>query len=97
MKHRFKVPIHVALEEALSSVGDIIHSVNDIMADFGLLEKLTVRSPLFFMEVTVDKEPTHAELVKIREVIEEQFQEKLAKYKPTVAPVSEWTHERILA
>ena len=97
LKFRLRIPIEVALEEALPSIGDIIHSVNDTMEGFGFSEKLTLRSTLFHFEVTIERKPTTEECEKLAGILQSFFEQRLPQLKPMVGGISDWSCEVVLA
>ncbi len=84
---RYRIPIYVALEQVIPTCAEVVNAVNESMALFGFHEKITLQSPLLFLEITFAEIPT--EVTKFREEIKKIINEKLG-YEVRVADFNEW-------
>jgi hypothetical protein len=89
----YLIPITCDLGKTLSSVGEIVDSVNDSMANFGFPEKMALRSEICTMRLDAKRALTGEEKQKIHAMMQKTYQEKLPDNDIQVAPPHEWREE----
>jgi len=89
----YLIPITCNLGKVFSSVGEIVDSVNETMHGFGFPEKMSLRSEIVTMKFTVHRELTMEEKLKVRQSIQEVYQERLPEQELEVAHPNEWSLE----
>lgn len=87
---KYNIPITLDLGAALPTVGKVVDGINKNLSDFGFDEKLCIRSEIGTVTITVGKNLDYSEKLKIREVLQECFEEKLPDYKVKVSPPNGW-------
>ena len=87
----YKIPIYVHLENVLPSVSDLVDYVNNTMKTFGFNEKLSIRSRVIDVVITLPKKPTFEQIKIIRKKIEHCWvNNNIDQWQIEVANFSEW-------
>ena len=89
----YLIPVTCNLGKVFSSVGEMVDSVNETMHGFGFPEEMSVRSQILTNRLTVERELTHEEKLKIYALMQETYREKLPEQELEVAHPNEWSLE----
>lgn len=91
MKTKYTFQVEANIGNVIPSVGKVLDSVNETMRGFGFNEgKLTARTVISSGTITVIRKLSRAELLKMREVIEETCKERLPDYDISISPLEKY-------
>jgi len=93
MSVEYIIAVSVDLGAMLPGVARMTKSINDAMLDFGFHEEMTIRSQLFDMRLTVEREITKAEQAEFERHVLSTLRESHPDWAPriesfTLAPVT---------
>jgi hypothetical protein len=78
MTKLYKIPILCDMGKTFESIGEMINSINASMSSFGFDEKIVIQGEICTISLTVNRKLTLEEKIKIQEIMQELYQEKLS-------------------
>ena len=80
MKFQYELDFRIDLSKAVPAVGDLVNGINTHLALAGYDEQIKCNATVFTVVVTVDRELSGEEEIKMKEMLQSQVSAEMPKY-----------------